>query len=94
MKIPEYLKSTYNMLFGAFPDGICEEYYWVILYLLYDYMSDRNLALLMTFFVDKPLEIIMNDVYKVCYMDFNEGLLNKIKSELDRYGFEEWKKEE
>ena len=27
MRIPEFLKSTYIMLFKTFPDGICEEYY-------------------------------------------------------------------
>ena len=48
------------MLFETFPNRICEEYYWVILYLLYEYMSDENLALVMSYFINKPLEIIVN----------------------------------
>lgn len=31
-KVPEYLESTYNMVSQAFPDGICEDEYWVMLF--------------------------------------------------------------
>lgn len=92
MRIPEFLKSTYIMLFETFPNGICEEYYWIILYLLYDYMADENLALVMSFFIDKPLGVIENDIYRVCKMEFDFELLDEIKSRLDKCGFEEWKK--
>lgn len=91
MRIPEFLKSTYIMLIETFPDGICEEYYWVTLYLLYDYMADENLALVMSYFINKPLEIIMNDIYRVCKMEFDSKLTEEIKSRLDKCGFEEWK---
>jgi len=94
MRIPEFLKSTYIMLIEAFPNGICEEYYWVILYLLYDYISDRNLALVMSYLINKPSEIIMNDIYRVCQMEFNFKLIEEINGKLDKYGFEEWKKED
>ena len=90
--IPEYLKSTYNMIAETFPNGICEEYYWVILHLLYEYMSDRNLALVMSYFMDKPLEVIVNDIYKACQMKFASELSGKVKDRLDKCGFEEWKK--
>ncbi len=92
MRIPEFLKSTYNLLFETFPDGICEQYYWVILYLLYDYMADENLALVMSYFINKPLEIIVNDIYRVSRMEFDSELIQEIKSRLDKCGFEEWKK--
>lgn len=92
MRIPEVLKSTYMMLYQVFPDGISEEYYWIVLYLLYDYMADENLAVVMSFFIDKPLEIIENDIYRVCQMQLDSELLDKIKSKLEQYGFEEWKK--
>lgn len=82
------------MLFEAFPNGVCEEEYWIILYLMYDYMSDENLALIMSFFINKPLGIIENDIYRVCQMKFDSNLLEKVKNRLDKCGFEEWKKEE
>ena len=49
--LPDALKSTYDMLAESFPDGINEEQYWIILYLLYDDMSDENLAIVMSHFV-------------------------------------------
>lgn len=93
MQIPEYLKSTYTMLSETFPNGICEEDYWIILYLLYDYMSDENLALIMSFFIDKPVEIIVNDIYGVCHMELDSEVLNEVENRLNKFGFEEWKDE-
>ena len=92
MRIPEVLKSTYMMLYQVFPNGISEEDYWIVLYLLYDYMADENLAVVMSFFIDKPLAIIENDIYRVCQMQLDSELLDKIKSKLEQCGFEEWKK--
>lgn len=92
MRIPEFLESTYSMLTESFPNGIREEYYWVILYLLYDHMADENLALVMSCFTNKPLEIIANDIYKVCRMEFDSELIEEVKSRFDECGFKEWKK--
>ena len=41
------LKSTEKMLKKTFETGISEEEYYVLLFLLYDYMSDENLAIVM-----------------------------------------------
>lgn len=71
MKLPEALNSTYDMLLAAFSDGISEEYYWIVLYLLYDYMSDENLAIVMSNLVNKSVEIISNDIYKAYRMEFD-----------------------
>lgn len=92
MKIQEFLKSTYTMILEVFPDGFCEEYYWIMLYLLYDYMADENLALVMSYFTNKPLGVIVNDIYKAHQMKFDSELLDEIKNRLNKCGFEEWKK--
>lgn len=92
MKISEALNSTYDMLLHAFSDGISEEYYWIILYLLYDYMSDENLAIVMSNLVNKSFETISNDIYKVNWMEFDSDLLSEIENRLERHGFIEWKK--
>ncbi len=94
MKIPDYLKSTYTMLFQAFPNGVDEERYWAVLYLLYDYMADENLALIMSVFVERPLEVIANDIYKVCQLKLDKEVIKEVKRKLDTYGYEEWKIEE
>lgn len=56
-------------------------------------MSDRNLALIMTYFTDKPSEVILNDIYKSCHMQFTSKLLDKVRDKLDKCGFEQWKNE-
>jgi len=91
MEIPNFLKSTYNMLLTTFPNGIEEDDYWCVLYLLYDYMADENLALVMSFLTNKPIEMIVNDIYKAYQMAFDSILLNEIMMRLDKHGFEEWK---
>lgn len=93
MKIPDFLKSTYTMLYQAFPNGVDEESYCALLYLLYDYMADENLALIMSAFVDRSLGVITNDIYKVHQMKFNKKTIKEVKQKLDKCGFEDWKKE-
>lgn len=91
MEIPDFLKATYSMLSETFPHGISDEDYWVVLYSLYDYMADENLALVMSFIVNKTAAMITNDIYKVNKMDFSSNVLIEIKEKLDKHGFEEWK---
>lgn len=94
MKIPNFLQSTYSLLVQTFPNGISEEYYWIILYLLYDYIADENLAIVMSVFTGKSLAVVSNDLYGVCQMTFDSKLLDEVKNKLNANGFEEWKKEE
>ena len=92
MKIPEYLKSTQAMISQAFPDGMDEESYWALIYLLYDHICDENLVLVLSTFVEKPWGVIANDIYKVNRFKIDEKILQKVKAGLDAHGFEEWKK--
>ncbi len=94
MKLPDYLESTQEMISQAFPDGIDEESYWALIYLLYDYIADENLALVLSVFVEKPWEVIVNDIYKVNGLRVEEKVIKKVKAELDAHGFDEWKLEE
>ena len=94
MKIPDFLRSTYTMLHQAFPNGVDEESYLALLYLLYDYMADENLALIMSAFVDRSWGVITNDLYKIPQMKFNKKAIKEVKRKLDKCGFEDWKKEE
>ncbi len=94
MNIPYFLKSTQEMLFQAFPKGVSEEYYWILIYLLYDYLADENLALVMSSVTGKPIEIISNDIYKVNQVALDNKTIQEVEFQLDLYGFEEWKKNE
>lgn len=93
MIVPDFLQPTYLMLEQAFPDGVSEKHYWIILYLLYDYMADENLAIVMSAFSGKSWEEVTNDLYGVCHMNFAPKLLEEVKMKLDANGFEEWKEE-
>ena len=94
MKMPDFLKSTQEMVFQAFPNGVNEERYWVLIYLLYDYILDENLALVLSNVIDKPIEIITNDIYKINNLKLNEKAIQEVKCKLNIHGFEEWKKHE
>ena len=90
-KIPDYLEATQVMLLKAFPDGIDEESYWALLYLLYDHMCDDNLALVLSAFAEKPWGVTANDIYRVNQLRLDEKMIQKVKAKLDAYGFAEWK---
>lgn len=94
MKIPDYLQSTYLLLVQTFPNGISEEYYWIVLYLLYDYIADENLAMVMSLLTGKSIAEVSNDLYGVCQMMLDSRLMNEVENKLNENGFEEWKKEE
>ena len=93
MNLPDYLQSTYLMLVKTFPKGINEKYYWIILYLLYEYFADENLALVMAAFSGKSIAMVSNDIYGVNQMKFDSKLLDEVKNMLEANGFEEWKKD-
>lgn len=92
MKIPDNLTATLKMLLQAFPAGVSEEYYWILIYLLYDYLADENLALVMSNVTDRPVEIIANDIYKINQVTLDKKAIQEVEYMLNAHGFEEWKK--
>lgn len=92
MKIPDNLTSTLKMLLQTFPAGVSEEYYWILIYLLYDYLADENLALVMSNVTDRPVEIIANDIYKINQVTLDIKAIQEVEYMLNAHGFEEWKK--
>ena len=71
MFINSALKSTENMLKKTFETGISEEEYYVLLFLLYDYMSDENLAIVMENLTKKSKWVIENDIAVSINKDFS-----------------------
>ncbi len=92
-KVPMHLVSTFNMLKKAFPRGIDYTSYYPVVYFLYDYMSNRNLAEIMSYFVDKDSAVILNDVYSIGIITISESDKRAIELMLNEAGYEEWKKE-
>ncbi len=94
MFINNALKSTEKMLKKTFETGISEEEYYVLLFLLYDYMSDENLAIVMENLTKKSKWVIENDIAVSINKDFSPEIIISIEDRLNANGFKEWKCEE
>lgn len=82
------------MLKKTFETGISEEEYYVLLFLLYDYMSDENLAIVMENLTKKSKWVIENDIAVSINKDFSPEIIISIEDRLNANGFKEWKCEE
>ena len=94
-KFPE-LKSTYSMLKCAFPNDISSEEYFALLDILYNHLSDRNLARVIACLTGKDYYVIINDVYKVgaTFKTINIIIKNDCMHKLRKCNFDQWQKEE
>ncbi len=90
--VPMHLISTFNMLKKAFPNGIDYTSYYPVVSLLYDHMSDRNLADIVSYFVDKDSSDILNDIYSINSIVLDETEKQLVYKVLKTAGYEEWKK--
>ncbi|MDB9510259.1 DUF3349 domain-containing protein [Kamptonema animale CS-326] len=89
--IAPYLLSTYKLIGRAFPNGINQEDYLPLLALLYEQMSDRNLAEVIAYYTGKDYYIVLNDVYSVQSSDVP---ISKVKERLLACGYDDWLQEE
>lgn len=93
--IASYLLSTYRLINCAFPDGIDPELYLPLLALLYDEMSDRNLAEVVATYTGKDYYRVLNDVYHVNSTHALEvEAIAKVRQRLLPCGYEKWLEQE
>ncbi len=99
--IEEHLRSTWDMLKASFPDGLPNELYIPLLCVLYEEMSDRNLAAVVAELTKKEYPLVYNDVLKAGEILSNREELNrlswqtsKVKTLLESNGYREWLNEE
>ncbi|MGK7875804.1 MAG: DUF3349 domain-containing protein [Xenococcaceae cyanobacterium] len=89
--IAPYLLSTYKLIQCAFPDGVEAEAYFPLLALLYDEMSNRNLAEVVAHYTRKDYYLILNDVYRVKSTDVpSPQAIAKVRRRLLACGYEDW----
>lgn len=82
------LVSTYQLIQGAFPDGIDSESYLPLLALLYDEMSDRCLVEVIASYTGKDYDIVLKNVYKVGTMDLrSDRAVDRVKKRLIPCGY-------
>ncbi len=90
VSIPEHLHTTYAMLKEAFDKGLSEAEYDATIKVLYDEMSDRNIAIVLSLITNKDESQVINDVYRVSQSNIEDGVVDKVKSILKPLGYEEW----
>lgn len=89
--IPSHLVSTYKLLQCAFPKGLEEHEYLPLLSILYEQMSDRNLAHVVTEFISREYPVVLNDIYRVGAFPLeNKEALNSVKQKLMHCDYEKW----
>jgi len=90
MDVPIHLKSTYDLIKRSFPDEIKSKYYLPIMNILGEELSDRNLAEVMSFFVDIDPVLILNDVYRSYTEEVDDILKDEIISLFEKNGYQDW----
>lgn len=94
-EIPKHLESTYKMIIAAYTDGINESRYLPLIALLYEYMSDRNLAEIISLCTGKDSAVVLNDVYRTQSTDKpSNNEIEDVRRELLPFGFEKWAEED
>lgn len=93
--IAPYLLSTYQMIKLAFPEGIEPEFYLPLLAILYEQLSDRNLAEVVAHYTGKDYSVVLNDVYRVESTDVpNFEAIDLVKQRLLLGGYKQWLQED
>ncbi|UED70823.1 DUF3349 domain-containing protein [Brevibacillus sp. HD3.3A] len=93
-EVPPSLKSTYILLRKSFPNGIDERYYFSLIKVLYEYLSDRNLAEIISKVSGKDENIVLNDIYKVAANIVTCEEVSAVIEMLNFCGFSKWIEEE
>lgn len=91
--IASHLQSTYQLIKCAFPNGIESQVYLPLLALLYDEMSDRNLAEVVACYTGKDYGVVLNDMYRVSTDIPSAEAITKVKQRLLACGYEDWLEE-
>lgn len=88
------MQSTYIMLIKSFPDGISQLQYGSLIKILYDHMSDRNLATVLAEITKKNYEVVLNDIYRIAGNNLLFEDENSVLSILIANGFNLWIEED
>ena len=88
--VPEHLKSTVDMIQTAFPNGVNREQYFSLLYPLYDYMCDENLAIVTSYIIEENTATITNDIWGIYQRTIDSDCLSATKDSLLKSEFALW----
>ncbi|MCB9688297.1 MAG: DUF3349 domain-containing protein [Alphaproteobacteria bacterium] len=93
--IPEHLASTLHLLQRAFPRGIDEAEYRAVLEILYPFMADGNLAVVVAAFTGRDEGVVHNDAIGAQAGSAMAAAVRPVvQARLDAAGFDVWADEE
>jgi hypothetical protein len=86
-----HLGPTLQMLKAAFPTALDRDEYFALIRILYEHMSDENLAEAISMITGRHAGIVLNDIYSVASgKPINEDVLQSVSERLRVSGFEAW----
>jgi len=88
--IPPSLQSTVKMLEQSYPEGFSDETLLPMLRLLYDALSDRNLALVASHVACLEPPVALNKVYEAAALDIRDPRVQGAAERLKKHGYDAW----
>lgn len=88
--IPEHLISTVSLIKKAYPDGIQNHEYLAILSILYEHISDRNLADGISLATGKDSSVVYNDILGLSQAKSDISIICVVMDKLKRAGLQAW----
>ena len=88
--IPHSLQSTVNMLKQSYPEGFADETLLPVLRLLYDELSDRNLALVASHVACLEPPVALNKVYEAAALNVRDPRVQVAAERLKKHGYDAW----
>ena len=89
-EIPQSLHSTIRLIERSYPEGLSEEVLLPVLCVLYDELSDRNLALVASQVACLEASMALNKVYEAAALDVHDAHVQAAAERLKKHGYEAW----
>lgn len=90
MALPGHLRSTKQLLTAAFGDQVPKDMVLPVLRVLYDHMSDRNVAAVMADINGGTSAFWLNEVYKAATLDLRDPSVESARLALEPHGLAAW----
>jgi hypothetical protein len=84
------LLSTERMLRQAYPEGIPDAEYLALIRAMYDHLSDRNLALVLSVVSGRDSGEVLNDIYRAASIGPDSVSVRAVIARLQEHGYDAW----
>ena len=84
------LRFTEMIIIKSYPDGIPDGEYLPLIRAVYDHLSDRNLALVLSSVSGREHGEVLNDVYKAAGIDPDSASVKAVVAKLQKHGYDAW----